>query len=294
MAATRASNCIEHFSPEKLKDWPEPQWVSSVEVLAREDIDGAVHAILFRENYVVKKLDMYFQHVDIFKERKKELLHKKWVKQVAEPLQQKVMKKVLSCKKSKKIKQEKYGYFLEHGNKTSTTPALDDAQVQRRQELDDKKRLHAQDRTEKRHCTKKKLKDPEKAKLSQYIFTPRSVVPVAWEEASEKPMKNKNGGMYSAENLIFAETPLPGDNNKPNLSQTAFEKQLCSSNHRQYKQAKKKGLVSMDRQERPRSWAVGDDQHKREALPVQRRVMTADVLGKYLDSVHKMVRSGRL
>ncbi|XP_012868996.1 PREDICTED: protein FAM228A-like [Dipodomys ordii] len=233
MAATRASNCIEHFSPEKLKDWPEPQWVSSVEVLAREDIDGAVHAILFRENYVVKKLDMYFQHVDIFKERKKELLHKKWVKQVAEPLQQKVMKKVLSCKKSKKIKQEKYGYFLEHGNKTSTTPALDDAQAQRRQELDDKKRLHAQDRTEKRHCTKKQLKDPEKAKLSQYIFTPRSVVP--WNVQ-----------------------------------------------------------VSMDRQERPRSWAVGDDQHKREALPVQRRVMTADVLGKYLDSVHKMVRSGRL
>nr|XP_027793699.1 protein FAM228A [Marmota flaviventris] len=52
MAAT--SNYAEHFSPENLKRWPQPESVPLMEVLAREDIDEAVHAILFRENYVVK------------------------------------------------------------------------------------------------------------------------------------------------------------------------------------------------------------------------------------------------
>ncbi|XP_007653205.2 protein FAM228A [Cricetulus griseus] len=54
MAATKTSNCDEHFSVEKLKEWSEPESVSLMEVLAREDIDEAVHAILFRENYIVK------------------------------------------------------------------------------------------------------------------------------------------------------------------------------------------------------------------------------------------------
>ncbi|XP_040586830.1 protein FAM228A isoform X3 [Mesocricetus auratus] len=54
MAATKTTNCNEHFSVEKLKEWPEPESVSLMEVLAREDIDEAVHAILFRENYIVK------------------------------------------------------------------------------------------------------------------------------------------------------------------------------------------------------------------------------------------------
>uniref|UniRef100_A0A8C6EXW9 Protein FAM228A n=1 Tax=Marmota marmota marmota TaxID=9994 RepID=A0A8C6EXW9_MARMA len=67
MAAT--SNYAEHFSPENLKRWPQPE----------EDIDEAVHAILFRENYVVKRLDTYFQHLDTFKERRKEMLHRKWI-----------------------------------------------------------------------------------------------------------------------------------------------------------------------------------------------------------------------
>ncbi|XP_040848672.1 protein FAM228A [Ochotona curzoniae] len=54
MAAANISNYSEYFRPEKLKEWPEPELVSLMEVLAREDIDEAVHAILFRENYAVK------------------------------------------------------------------------------------------------------------------------------------------------------------------------------------------------------------------------------------------------
>uniref|UniRef100_A0A2K5R3J4 Family with sequence similarity 228 member A n=1 Tax=Cebus imitator TaxID=2715852 RepID=A0A2K5R3J4_CEBIM len=44
MAATKTSSYDQHFRPEKLREWPEPE----------EDIDEAVHAILFRENSVVK------------------------------------------------------------------------------------------------------------------------------------------------------------------------------------------------------------------------------------------------
>uniref|UniRef100_A0A8C8ZWC5 Family with sequence similarity 228 member A n=1 Tax=Prolemur simus TaxID=1328070 RepID=A0A8C8ZWC5_PROSS len=54
MAATKTANSEGHFGPEKLKEWPEPESVSLMEVLARKNIDEAVHAILFRENYVVK------------------------------------------------------------------------------------------------------------------------------------------------------------------------------------------------------------------------------------------------
>ncbi|XP_064151172.1 protein FAM228A isoform X5 [Loxodonta africana] len=54
MAAMKTSNYGDHFRPEKLKEWPDPKAVSLMEELAREDIDEAVHAILLRENYVVK------------------------------------------------------------------------------------------------------------------------------------------------------------------------------------------------------------------------------------------------
>uniref|UniRef100_H0XTN7 Family with sequence similarity 228 member A n=1 Tax=Otolemur garnettii TaxID=30611 RepID=H0XTN7_OTOGA len=51
MAAAKTSS---YFRLERLKEWPEPETVSLMEVLAREDIDEAVYTILFRENYVVK------------------------------------------------------------------------------------------------------------------------------------------------------------------------------------------------------------------------------------------------
>uniref|UniRef100_A0A452SKN1 Family with sequence similarity 228 member A n=1 Tax=Ursus americanus TaxID=9643 RepID=A0A452SKN1_URSAM len=54
MASKKAPTYGEHFRPEKLKEWPEPESVAFMEALAREDIDEAVRAILFRENYVAK------------------------------------------------------------------------------------------------------------------------------------------------------------------------------------------------------------------------------------------------
>eukprot|EP00070_Physeter_catodon_P045904 XP_028352798.1 protein FAM228A-like [Physeter catodon] len=117
MAATKMSNYDKHLGPEQLK-WPEPESVALMEALAREDIDEAVYVVLFRENYVAKRLDTYFQHLDVFKERRKELLHKKWTENVPKPLQQRIMEKVISYKRLEKTKQENSEYFLKHTNKT--------------------------------------------------------------------------------------------------------------------------------------------------------------------------------
>lgn len=62
-------------------------------------------------------MDAYFQHLDAFKERRKELLHKKWTENVAKPLQQRIMEKVISYKALEKTKQENFEYFLKHTNK---------------------------------------------------------------------------------------------------------------------------------------------------------------------------------
>ncbi|GAB5570009.1 protein FAM228B [Prionailurus iriomotensis] len=116
MASKKVSTCGEHFRPEKLKEWPELESVALMEVLAREDIDEAIHAILFRENYIAKGLDMYFQHLDIFKERRGEVLHKKWIENVAEPVQR-IAEKVISYGGLEKMKQENLECLLKRTNK---------------------------------------------------------------------------------------------------------------------------------------------------------------------------------
>ncbi|XDA73725.1 hypothetical protein R6Z07F_003944 [Ovis aries] len=110
---------IEHYDPKEY----DPFYVNKedpnfLKALAREDIDEAVYAILFRENCITKRLDVYFQHLDAFKERRKELLHKKWTENVAKPLQERIMEKVISYKALEKKKQENFEYFLKHTNKT--------------------------------------------------------------------------------------------------------------------------------------------------------------------------------
>lgn len=55
--------------------------------------------------------------MDIFKERRKEMLHKKWIENVAEPLQQRITEKVISYGGSERKKQENFEYFLQHNNK---------------------------------------------------------------------------------------------------------------------------------------------------------------------------------
>ncbi|XP_059104276.1 protein FAM228B isoform X3 [Peromyscus eremicus] len=99
------------------KEWLEPQSLSFMEALAKEDTDAAVQSILYRENYVMKELDKYLYHHDFLNARRKEMLYKKWVECVADPLQKKIIEKVCSHKKIKKRRRQELDSFLRHVNK---------------------------------------------------------------------------------------------------------------------------------------------------------------------------------
>nr|XP_015097452.2 protein FAM228B isoform X1 [Vicugna pacos]XP_031540678.1 protein FAM228B isoform X1 [Vicugna pacos]XP_031540679.1 protein FAM228B isoform X1 [Vicugna pacos] len=98
------------------KEWLEPQPLSFMEALAKEDIDAAIQSILYRENYVIKELDKYLKHHDFLNTRKKEMLYKRWVDHVADPLQKKIIEKVSSHKKIIKRRQKELDDFLKYVN----------------------------------------------------------------------------------------------------------------------------------------------------------------------------------
>ncbi|XP_032149857.1 protein FAM228A [Sapajus apella] len=296
MAATKTSSYDQHFRPEKLREWPEPESVSLMEVLAREDIDEAVHAILFRENSVVKRLDTYFQNLDTSKERRKEMLHKKWVENVAEPLQQRTMEKVISYKGLEKMKQENVEYYLQHSHKMVTVPPFFDPVFQRQQDMDEEKRTGLWCETGKDHSIKE-LKEIEKSRPPasplRFTFALHSVILKERQKASAT-VRSKTCGKCSPEKLICAEKKHKRKEKKTtDLSQAEFEKQFLSSELSQKnKVGDRKGLVLGTRQQRPHSWAAGDSQQHRGPQPMGRRVMTAEVLGQHLASLQKAAGLG--
>uniref|UniRef100_A0A8C5P2P9 Family with sequence similarity 228, member B n=1 Tax=Jaculus jaculus TaxID=51337 RepID=A0A8C5P2P9_JACJA len=99
------------------KEWLEPKSLSFMEALAKEDTDAAIQSILYREKYVIKELDKYLHHHEFLNTRRKEMLYKKWVDHVADPLQKKIIEKVCSHKKIKERRQEELEKFLKHVNK---------------------------------------------------------------------------------------------------------------------------------------------------------------------------------
>ncbi|XP_045834977.1 protein FAM228A [Meles meles] len=85
MASKKAPTYGEHFRTEKLKEWPEAESVAFMEALAREDIDEAVCAILFRENYIAKIMvpsfcDPLFRRQQEMDEEKRALFQYKTVR----------------------------------------------------------------------------------------------------------------------------------------------------------------------------------------------------------------------
>ncbi|XP_031212517.1 protein FAM228A [Mastomys coucha] len=300
MADTKTSNCAEHFSVEKLKEWPEPESVSLMEVLAREDIDEAVHAILFRENYVVKRLDTYLQHLAVFKERRKEMLHKKWVENVVQPLQQRITDKVISYRRSGK-NQVKYEYCFKHTNKPTKMSSPCECLFQKQQELREAKGTSYQHGRGKPHGTKKEAKETEKGvpftrsppfPLRSHCLTPRER-----QKACARLMQNKPGGRNrykgaSPEKRVYTlNSHLPKEVKTVSRGQLVFERQFRASRlSQEIKEAEKKGLVSGTQPQRPRSWAAADSMQRPSA--VGRRVMTAEILGKHLASLQQAARSG--
>nr|XP_045005103.1 protein FAM228A [Jaculus jaculus] len=330
MAATNGLNYDDHFRPEKLKEWPEPDSVSLMEVLAREDIDEAVHAILFRENYVVKRLDVYFQHLAVFKERRKEMLHKKWVENVAEPLQQRIIEKVMSYKGAEKIRQEKYEYYLKPTNKLDYLSHG----IQLLLEMKDSAAhgFYVTDQLEREFfvemgcgfpiCLAKialvscgfpnplslggvsvaSIRHPTAAAAGAQGCPPSRRERVRDTEGSRPtPLHSAAAGALrweppSPEKLVrAAKQHLPEEEVTTDLSQIVFERQFRSSKLSQEKrEAEKKGLVTGTRLQRPRSWTAGESRHTRGPPPVERRVMTAEVLGKHLASLQGAARQGDL
>ncbi|CAO2604003.1 Protein FAM228A [Lemmus lemmus] len=300
MAATKTWNCDDYFSVDKLKAWPEPESVSLMEVLAREDIDEAVHAILFRENYIVKRMDTYFQHQAVSKEIRKEMLHKKWVENVVRPLQQRIIEKVISYRRPGQS-QVKYEYCLKHTNKQAKcqTFPLRRAQGLVLQSLILLWCLLAG----KQKDTQKEPKGTRKAPLfrrsPKFMLTSHGIIPKERQRASAQTVWNKPRGpcryrVTSSEKLVCtSKSHLPQEEKTCSLSQIAFERQFRSSKLSPKKKEAEKGpQVSETRPQRPRSWAAADNHHSQGPPAVGRRVMTAELLGKHLASLQGAARSG--
>ncbi|XP_058524197.1 protein FAM228B isoform X1 [Ochotona princeps] len=140
---------------------------------------------------MIKELDKRLLHYDFLKERKKEMLHKRWVDNVADPLQKKILEKIGSHKKIKKRRQEELDGFLKYVNKKGnafiehydpkeydpfcmskedpsflkvTLPPFRDPLKKAQYEKDDEKRILLQCETGKMY-TMREFKEAEKAQL---------------------------------------------------------------------------------------------------------------------------------
>ncbi|XP_029409737.1 protein FAM228B isoform X2 [Nannospalax galili] len=215
------------------KEWLEPQSLSFMEALAKEDIDAAIQSILYRENYVIKELDTFLYHHEFLNARRKEILYKKWADHVADPLQKKIVEKICSHKKIKKRRQQELDNFLKHVNKKGNAfiehydpkeydpfymrkedpnflkvimPQFCDPLKKAQYDKDDEKRTLLQCETGKIY-TRKEFKEIEKAQLhsrfpsisnSRQYMTPNEwlKVPMRYIE-SEFCKKSRNRGLPS-------------------------------------------------------------------------------------------------
>ncbi|NXY48968.1 F228B protein, partial [Ceuthmochares aereus] len=83
------------------------------------DIIASVQCILDSENYFMKEVDRYLKHNDFLKLRKKEILYKKWLEDVSEPLLRKIQDKMdsQSSKEIRKRKEEQHSLYLNYCKK---------------------------------------------------------------------------------------------------------------------------------------------------------------------------------
>ncbi|NXI37229.1 F228B protein, partial [Galbula dea] len=86
---------------------------------ASQDVIAAVQCILDREHYFVREVDRYLRHSDFLNLRKKEMLYKKWLENVSEPLLQKIEDKMESqtSEEIQKRKEEQHSLYLNYCNK---------------------------------------------------------------------------------------------------------------------------------------------------------------------------------
>ncbi|KAL6051544.1 hypothetical protein STEG23_011349, partial [Scotinomys teguina] len=230
-------------------------------ILAREDIDEAVYTILFRENDIEKRLDTYFQHQTVLKERKKEILHKRWVENVAQPLQQRIIEKVMSYRGPGRS-QVKFEHCVKPTNKPTRASPLCECLFRRQQELREAKGTSYQQSPERQNGPQKEHtkgtgKAPHFGRSSQFMHASHGIVPKerqrtsAWSVPKERQrtsawsIGNKPSGTYSSEKLVSAsKSHLPQEEKTSSLSQLAFERQFRSSKLRQKNKETEKGRVT--------------------------------------------------
>ncbi|KFV70996.1 Protein FAM228B, partial [Dryobates pubescens] len=84
-----------------------------------QDIIASIQCILDRENSFVREVDRYLRHNDFLNLRKKEMLYKKWLEDVSEPLLQKIEDKMdsQSSEEIRKRREEQLSLYLNHCKK---------------------------------------------------------------------------------------------------------------------------------------------------------------------------------
>ncbi|XP_067150476.1 protein FAM228B isoform X2 [Apteryx mantelli] len=103
------------------RDWLTQKDFRHVKAVPDEsrDIIACARSILERENYFVREVDRYLRHNDFLNLRKKEILYKKWLGDVSEPLLQKIEDKVdsKSSEEIRKRNEEQLSLYLNYCKK---------------------------------------------------------------------------------------------------------------------------------------------------------------------------------
>ncbi|XP_065537827.1 protein FAM228B isoform X2 [Lathamus discolor] len=119
---TDTFECRRNFEEKSnTKDWLTEKHFSCEKAAADQsrDIIVSAHCILDRENYFVREVDRYLRHNEFLDLRKKEMLYKKWLEDVSEPLLQKIEGKMdsKSSEEIRKRKEEQLSLYLDYCKK---------------------------------------------------------------------------------------------------------------------------------------------------------------------------------
>ncbi|XP_009883603.1 PREDICTED: protein FAM228B [Charadrius vociferus] len=120
--AANTFNCGRHLGKKNTtKDWLTQKDFCCAKAAPDEsqDIIASAQRILDGENYFVREVDRYLRHNDFLNLRKKEILYKKWLEDVSEPLLQKIQNKMdsQSSEEIRKRKEEQHSLYLNYCNK---------------------------------------------------------------------------------------------------------------------------------------------------------------------------------
>ncbi|KFP83564.1 Protein FAM228B, partial [Apaloderma vittatum] len=120
--AANACDCTRHFRKKSTtKDWLSQTDFCCAKATRNksQDILASAQHILDREYYFVREVDSYLKHNDFLNLRKKEILYKKWLEDVLEPLLQKIEDKMdsQSSEEIRKRKEEQLSRYLNYCEK---------------------------------------------------------------------------------------------------------------------------------------------------------------------------------